>query len=86
MANAKSLLTEAAHWERRVRDVDSVFASEDLQVISDHLAALQRSVSVMRDMPEHAAREAMLAGFKERFEKFVRPVFVTVCPHGCVVM
>ena len=61
-----------------MRDVGPVMASGDVEAAAEHVAALQRSVAVMRDMPESAQREAMLGRFRDQFEVMVRPLFEQV--------
>ena len=77
------MLSEAANWERRVRDVGPVFSTGDADAAAEHLAALQQSVAVMRDMPESPQREAMLQRFKGQFEDMMRPKFEQVCQWRC---
>ena len=83
MEGARSVLSEAANWERRVRDVGPVFSTGDADAAAEHLAALQQSVAVMRDMPESPQREAMLQRFKGQFEDMMRPKFEQVCQWRC---
>lgn len=49
MSDARSMLAEAAHWERAVRQTEAVFdnqADADLQSVAEHIVKLERSVQV----------------------------------------
>lgn len=49
MSDARSMLAEAAHWERAVRQTEAVFDSQadaDLQSVAEHIVKLERSVQV----------------------------------------
>lgn len=73
MEDTKTLLHEAAAWDRLVREVDIVFEGSDLGRIADHIGMLQRSANALSDLPDADKRGEMLEAVNGKFEEMVLP-------------
>lgn len=73
MEDTKTLLHEAAAWERLVRETDIVFEASDLGRVADHISMLQRSAAALADLPESGKRSEVLYSVNSRFEELVLP-------------
>jgi hypothetical protein len=73
MEDAKTLLHEAAAWDRLVREVDIVFEGADLARVADHISMLQRSAAALSDLPEDVRRADTLRDVRAKFEALVLP-------------
>eukprot|EP01138_Halocafeteria_seosinensis_P009758 gb/GECG01009969.1/.p1 GENE.gb/GECG01009969.1/~~gb/GECG01009969.1/.p1 ORF type:complete len:1088 (+),score=164.97 gb/GECG01009969.1/:1-3264(+) len=83
---SRDLLQHAVTWERHIRDMEDVFASEDLQRMAAYLQVLTSATKTLGPLVEHlplspnmrnnnmASGQGILEFAQQRFEESIEPV------------
>ena len=87
VSNSRELLQHAVTWERHIRDMEDVFASEDIQRMAAYLQVLNSATKTLgplvEDLPLPSgiraanAHEQVLNFAQQRFEESIEPVLNT---------
>uniref|UniRef100_A0A023GLZ0 Conserved oligomeric Golgi complex subunit 7 n=1 Tax=Amblyomma triste TaxID=251400 RepID=A0A023GLZ0_AMBTT len=76
MLDANKALREADNWTTLSADVDQVFQSGDVQVITERLVGLQTSLDILVDVPDYEQRLQKLESLKNQLEAMLSPLLV----------
>lgn len=76
MQDASRALQEADNWTVLSSDVDKVFQSGDVKAIAAKLEGMNRSLTVLQDVPDYSQRRRLLEGLKNRLEALLSPKIV----------
>jgi acetolactate synthase small subunit len=77
MELCKVTLTEAARWAQHVRDARAALASHsNIKVAADKIEAMQQSLNMLKDMPDHNLREQTLREITDTLAARLHPKLV----------
>jgi hypothetical protein len=76
MNNSKKALQEADNWVTLAADVEDIFATQDIDQISDQVIRMQQSLKVLHDVPDYEERRKLLETLKNRMESLISPKLI----------